>query len=879
MQEARTFNVAIVGGGPGCKAIMDMIFAEKLSQLRMNLIGLASTNPDTMGYRYAQERGIYTTKDYRDLYKLKDLNMIIELTGLNEVAKEIAETKPPGVRFIDHDTARVFWDLFQIEEERIAERRRSELEARRTLSLLRSTLESTTDGILVVGQSGEIVSYNQMFAEMWRIPESILQSRKDEKALAHVVGQLKDGQGFLDKVNEIYLKPEEASFDIIEFKDGRVFERFSVPQRLDGVPVGRVWSFRDVTDRKRAEEALRESEEKYRNLVERANDGIGIIQDGLLSYVNPRLAGICGYTVSEVVHKPFTDYVYPEGVLQVVENYRKRMKGEAMPPRTEVRLVHKDRHTLDTEISGGLITYQNKPADLIIVRDVTDRKRAEDALVRAKEDWENTFDAITDMVMLLDSEHRIIRLNKAAAEALDTTKEALVGKKCYEAVHRQSHPRSRCPLVETMKRLTPHTEEINEPNLGGTFICSTSPVLDSQGKLAGYTHTLKDVTEWKRLEAQFQQAQRLEAIGTLAGGIAHDFNNLLMGIQGNVSLMFLETDTAHSHFERLKSIERQIQSGAKLTAHLLGYARKGKYEVTPLNLNRLLEETSETFGRTRKDITIRLELAERLPAIEADPGQIEQVLFNLFVNAGDAMPAGGDLILKTANTTHRDMGSKLYDPKHGEYVLLQVTDTGMGMDKKTQERIFDPFFTTKEMGRGTGLGLASVYGIIKSHGGYIDVASQKGKGATFSIYLPASKKKVQRRAKVAERMLQGVGTVLLVDDEEDVLNVGKEMLETLGYRVVTAKDGIQAVDVYGNNGDDIDFVLLDLVMPRMAGGEAYDRMKEINPKVKVMLSSGYSLDGEAREILGRGCDAFIQKPFDLKELSKKIRETVDSKTA
>jgi CheY-like chemotaxis protein len=291
----------------------------------------------------------------------------------------------------------------------------------------------------------------------------------------------------------------------------------------------------------------------------------------------------------------------------------------------------------------------------------------------------------------------------------------------------------------------------------------------------------------------------------------------------------------------------------------------------------MVEETSETFGRTRKEINIHRQLAEELSAIEADPGQIEQMLLNLFVNAADAMSRGGDLILKTMNTNHKDMRGKVYDPKPGKYVLLTVSDTGTGMDKETMERIFDPFFTTKEMGRGTGLGLASSYGIIKAHGGYIDAESKKGQGTTFSIYLPASEKEIEQVVKTAEGVIEGTGTVLLVDDEEVILGVGQDLLRAMGYRVLLARDGKEALQVYRKNRDDIEIVLLDMVMPNMSGGEAFDRMKEIDPNVKVLLSSGYSIDGEATEILGRGCEGFIQKPFNMEELSAKIREILDEK--
>jgi PAS domain S-box-containing protein len=386
-----------------------------------------------------------------------------------------------------------------------------------------------------------------------------------------------------------------------------------------------------------------------------------------------------------------------------------------------------------------------------------------------------------------------------------------------------------------------------------------------------------DLTDRKRLEARLQQAQKMEAIGTLAGGIAHDFNNLLMGIIGNVSLMLLDIDSTHLHYKRLKNIEKQVERGAELTAQLLGYARKGRYVVKPINLNRLVQETSDTFGRTKKEITINRELAADLFEIRADQSQIELVLLNLFVNAADAMPGGGTLYLKTMNTTHEGIGGKLYDPKPGRYVLMSVTDTGIGMDQETIERIFDPFFTTKEMGRGTGLGLASAYGIIKGHGGYIDVESKKGHGSTFSIYLPASGIKVQKSLESSEQFIGGTGTVLLVDDEEVILEVGKNLLEAMGYQVVIAKDGKEAIKVYKKSRDVIDIVILDMIMPNMGGGEAYDRMKEVNPNIKVLLSSGYSIDGQATEILKRGCDGFIQKPFKMNELSERIREILQKK--
>jgi signal transduction histidine kinase len=377
------------------------------------------------------------------------------------------------------------------------------------------------------------------------------------------------------------------------------------------------------------------------------------------------------------------------------------------------------------------------------------------------------------------------------------------------------------------------------------------------------------------LEAQFQHAQKMEALGTLASGIAHNFNNILMGIQGYASLMLMDIDSAHPHYKRLKGIEQQVQGGSNLTKQLLGYAREGRYEVKTINMNDIVKETSDTFAMTKKDISVHLALAEDLNLIKADQGQLRQTLLNLYVNAADAMPRGGDLFLKSLNVTDLDMKGKPYTPKPGNYVLLAVTDTGTGMDNKTMERIFDPFFTTKGMSKGTGLGLASVYGIVKAHGGYIDVDSQKGHGTTFSIYLPAADIEGTKEKELATEVLKGKEGILLVDDEDVIIDVGHEILKTLGYEVHVARSGREAIDAYDANQDKIDMVILDMVMPDMGGGEAYDTLKRINPDIKVLLSSGYSLNGQAAEILRRGCDGFIQKPFNVTQLSQKLREILE----
>jgi two-component system cell cycle sensor histidine kinase/response regulator CckA len=406
---------------------------------------------------------------------------------------------------------------------------------------------------------------------------------------------------------------------------------------------------------------------------------------------------------------------------------------------------------------------------------------------------------------------------------------------------------------------------------------------DKDGQPAGFRGLLRDVTKRKAteeekrlLETQLHQAQKMESIGTLAGGIAHDFNNILMGIQGNATLMLLKIESEHPNYVQIKNIEKFVQNGTELTKQLLGFARGGKYLVKTTDLNDVITKSSSLFARTRKEIQVHTDLHDEIWAADVDGGQIEQALLNLYVNAWQAMSAGGDLYLKTRNVILDSNNVKPFKVEPGKYVEISISDTGVGIDRETRKRIFEPFFTTKEMGRGTGLGLASVYGIVKSHGGYIDVSSEKEKGTTFTLYLPASEKRaVQEKAMPAE-MSRGTGTILLIDDEKMILDVGCELLEELGYRVLHALSGPEALEIFQKNSTKIDLVIMDMIMPGMSGGETFDRLRNINQNIKVLLSSGYSLNGQATKILRRGCDGFIQKPFDLNQLAEKIGSIIGS---
>lgn len=385
----------------------------------------------------------------------------------------------------------------------------------------------------------------------------------------------------------------------------------------------------------------------------------------------------------------------------------------------------------------------------------------------------------------------------------------------------------------------------------------------------------EDITDKSRMEKELEQSRKFEAIGTLAGGIAHDFNNLLMGIQGHASLISLDLTPDSAHLVHIQSIEKLIESATDLTRQLLGFARGGKYEVKPVDINELVLASSAMFGRTRKEIRIHEDMENTSLVVDAYQRQIEQALLNIYINAWQAMPSGGNLYLQTRTV---ELDKAFCDPhqvKPGKYVRISITDTGIGMDNATCRRIFDPFFTTKKKERGTGLGLASAYGIIKNHGGLISVDSKLDHGTTFEIYLPLSRKSAQHEPSTQNHIVRGSETILLVDDENIILDVGKAMLEKLGYHVVEAKGGEKAIRILKENTHHIDMVILDLIMPEMDGDKAFDMIRKIRPDMRVMLSSGYAINGQAERIMKKGCNGFIQKPFTMSDLSKKLREVLD----
>jgi len=655
----------------------------------------------------------------------------------------------------------------------------------------------------------------------------------------------------------------------------------------------------DITKRKRAAEAIRESEEKYRKLISEMINGFALHEiildetgrpyDYSFLELNSAFEGLTGLNAADIVGKTALE-VLPELEPFWIDTY-----GQVALTGKPARFEH---FANPLKRYYEVLAYSPQKGQFATVfTDITARKQAEENLKESEEKYRTILESIEEGYFEVDLTGNLTFFNDPLCKISGYSQNELLGMNNREYTTPETAKKMYklfSKIYQTGKPASIMDYEIIRKDKSIRVLeMSTSLMLGSSGEPIGFRGILRDITEKKLLESQLLQAQKMEAIGTLAGGIAHNFNNLLMSIQGNTSLMLLDTNANHPHYERLTNIEKSVQSGSKLTSQLLGYARGGSYEVKPISINHIITDTSSTFSMTRKDITLHYDLEHILSGVKADRGQIEQVILNIYVNAAEAMPHGGELLniyvnaaeamphggelfITTKNITHKDIKGKSYTIKPGNYILLTIRDTGIGMDKHTQAKVFDPFFTTKGLARGTGLGLASVYGIMKAHGGYIDVESQKGQCTTFFLYLPASKETIGEEVKTPGTIEKGKETILLVDDEEIILDVGEALLTSLGYTVLIAHGGKEAIEIVRTTlpSSPPDLVILDMIMPSMGGGETYDKLKEIHPTIKVLLSSGYSINGQATEILKRGCDGFMQKPFTMRELSKAIREVL-----
>ena len=514
--------------------------------------------------------------------------------------------------------------------------------------------------------------------------------------------------------------------------------------------------------------------------------------------------------------------------------------------------------------------------------EVAERKRVEEALRLTK----FSIDHAGDSVFWLGSDAQVIYANEAACASLGYSSEELSSMTVHDID--PNFPVEVWPThwQELRKRVFCTTESQHRRKDGSVFpVELTINHLEFEGKEYHCTFA-RDITERKmveeereRMQAQLRQAQKMEAVGTLAGGIAHDFNNILQAVQGYAELLILGTAGPHPGHRELREIVRAAKRGSELTRQLLTFSRKVESELRPTDLSHEVVNVRRILERTiPKMIEFELNLAEDLRTVNADPGQVEQVLMNLAVNAKDAMPDGGRLIIETENITLGENDCRFHRvPRPGDYVRLTVSDTGHGIDEDALDHIFEPFYTTKGPGKGTGLGLATVYGIVESHDGYITAHSKLGEGSTFKIYLPVveSGKGIVQLGERSTALQGGTETILLVDDEESIRNLGRQILEAFGYRVLIAADGESALQIYREAEEEISMVILDLIMPGMGGRRCLEELLNMNSEVRVAIASGYSPDGPTREVLLNGARGFVSKPYELKHMLKQVRRVLD----
>lgn len=632
---------------------------------------------------------------------------------------------------------------------------------------------------------------------------------------------------------------------------------------------------REVAERMRAEEAVRESEERFRRFAdEAAFEGILIHEPGAILDVNKRFAEMFGYERSELIGTDSVNLVEPAQRKPMAKNWRERI----MDLYDSVGL-RKDGSTFPMEIKPSEIPYHGRLVRAAAVRDVTERKLAERALRQSEERYRTLFDQSADAIFVTSPDGEIIAANSACSKLIGAPGEEIVGALIHE-FYLDPTDRETFRRAMNSKGFLRQAEWNLKRKDGGKRICVASSSLwtDAEGTVLGYLSIVRDITESRRLEEQLLQSQKLEAVGTLASGIAHDFNNLLQIVLGYADMLLLGRNCQGRDRERIRAIRQAARDGGNLVKGLLTFTREVGINPRPIDLNQEVNRVRGLLSRTiPKMIEIELCLAEDLKTVNADPGQMEQVLLNLAINARDAMPTGGRLTIETENVILIEEYPETHlEVEPGEYVLLTVSDTGSGMEPKVLEHIFEPFFTTKEPDKGTGLGLARVFGIVKSHEGQITCYSEPGTGTTFKIYLPVLGVSTGPDAAATTDMpAVGTETILLVDDEDKIRDLGEEMLGMAGYKVLTARNGNEALELYRKKQADISLVILDLIMPEMGGRECLEKLLEFNPNVRVLVASGYSANGPTKEALHAGAKGFISKPFESHELLRIIRKVLD----
>jgi PAS domain S-box-containing protein len=665
--------------------------------------------------------------------------------------------------------------------------------------------------------------------------------------------------------------PVEVSARIIEV-EGKVFRQSII---------------RDITERRRAQAALRESENRFRQVVEGAPEGIVVESDGRVQYLNPAALRLMGaQSASELVGRPLLDNIHPEEREEVVRRGESLARGEPVPA-AERRFLRVDGSESVGIVSVTRLEYGGSSATMVFFHDISDQKRAQAALRESEERFRHVVESAPEGI-IVESGRRMQYLNPVAVRLLGADSASqLLGRSVRSIIHPDEREMAerRAEAVDRGEWV-PAAERRFLRLDGGEFVSDTSIThleYDGRPTILVFLHDISDrkriEAEHAFLEAQLRQAQKMESVGRLAGGVAHDFNNHLTVINGYCDMLLADFPEGHPVRESLEEIRSAGERAAALTAQLLAFSRKQIAELRPVSLNEVVADAGRMLRRLiGEDVEIVTNLAAEPAVVIADLGQMNQVLMNLAVNARDAMPEGGKLVIETGTEEIGDQCASLHpDAQPGRFVVLSVSDTGVGMDREVLQRIFEPFFTTKKTGAGTGLGLATVYGIVHQSGGWVTASSEPGCGACFRVYLPAACPAEPTLGEAPHaRDDRGSETVLLVEDHPEVLRLTREILREKGYRLLEACNGAEALSVAASHAGPIDALVTDVVMPGMNGPELAARLLQQRPLVKVLFTSGYPAGALGTQgVLDPGM-AYLPKPFTAAQLALKLRQVIEA---
>ena len=744
----------------------------------------------------------------------------------------------------------------------------------------RLLFENSADELFILDEKRAFLQVNRAASDkLAYAPEELLGQEMDKI----LPGSIREEENI--RIDRIFQEGETTFESLHLSKDGS-----AIPVEVHGRSITLddkkhiLLAVRDLTERKKAEAAIRESEEKFKTLVESSLVGVYIIQDGKFAYANPALSRIFGYTQEELTAMPsLVAGVVPEDRNRVRERMRKRLESDAQTGKYFFHAIRKDGAIIELETLGSRTMFRGRPALIGTLEDVTERRNAEEKLRESETRYRDLFENSVDAIYLSTPSGRMLDINPAGVKLLGfSSKEEVLNVDDIGMFYENRGDRTIFERTLATKGEVRDFEVKIRRKDGQrlTVLDTANVVLDEKGQIAVYHGILRDLTEKRKLEEQLFQSQKLESLGQLTSGIAHDFNNVLGGIMGFTELATEKTSEDSVVYGYLTKIYKLAERAAKITRQLLAFARRQILMRRDMNLNELIGDLFELLPRLLgEQVQTRFVPGENLKTVRADPSQIEQVLINLAVNASDAMPQGGMLIIETGNAfLDESYCSTHANVQPGEYVAVSVSDTGAGMDETTLQRIFEPFYTTKAVGKGTGLGLAVVHGIIQQHGGSINVYSEVGRGTTFKIYFPAitaTAEKLEGQQKGTRRLMMGTETVLIVEDNEELREFMKTLLFEHGYTVLTANDGEEGAAVFERNADQIALVITDVVMPKMGGGELREKILAAYPDKKFMLISGYPGHAINHGFLLDSRVDFLQKPFTAFEFAEKVRRTID----